>query len=444
MNIDAATPALRDEARADDSGGEVRSRWLVRLRWGSVAGQILIILASRRSAQLSEAMPVLLGLALVMGATNLGLWLWVRERRVVSVGWSGATLAFDMIQLTALLQFSGGASNPLSVFYLVEITAAAVTLGSRWTWFLTLLGVSGYAALFAMPMTSPGAAMEMGSDGAAFGRHLQLMWAALTLSAVLTAFFVTRLTTSLAERDREIGLMRDTAARLERVAALTTLAAGAAHELGTPLTTMAVVAGELERAMTSLPPEQSNRFGDDVRLIRAEVQRCRDILDEMRRRSGGAVGEMPTTFTVEALAQELSARLQPPSVARCSMATVGGDVSMFLPRRALIRVVLSLIQNALDASAPLQEITIEFDAGDVLQIRVRDHGAGMAADVLRRAAEPFFTTKPPGQGLGLGLFLARNFAEQLGGRLDIESAPVSGTTAHLVLPLRVDVDAQHS
>jgi len=174
MNIDATQVASETETRTDDPGGEVRSRWLVRLRWGSVAGQILIILASWQSSQLAEAMPVLLGLAVAMGATNMALWLWVRKGRVVSVGWSGAILTFDMIQLTALLHFSGGASNPWSVFYLVEITAAAVTLGSRWTWFLTLLGVSGYAALFAMPMKVPGDDMMAGGGGAALSRPRHL------------------------------------------------------------------------------------------------------------------------------------------------------------------------------------------------------------------------------------------------------------------------------
>jgi two-component system sensor histidine kinase RegB len=420
---------------ADDPGGEVRSSWLLRLRWGSVAVQLLLILSAGRATHFTNATPVLLGLALTMGATNFALWLWLRRRRVVDVGWSGAILTFDMIQLTALLHFSGGASNPFSVFYLVEITAAAATLGSRWTWFLTLLGVSGYATLFVMPAGESMAGM--GGDASAFSRHLEVMWVALVLSAALTAFFVTRLTTSLAARDREILRMREKAAVKDRVSALATLAASAAHELATPLTTVAVVAGELERAVGSLGAEQSGRFGEDVRLIRAEVQRCREILDELGRRSGGATGEMPTRFTADELARDIASRVPAAGTGRVAVDTAGGDAQIFLPRRTLVRVALSLVQNALDASASGQIVKVAIRADAGLAVSVEDHGAGMTAEVLSRADEPFFTTKPEGQGLGLGLFLARSIVDQLGGELDITSQPAQGTTVTISLPLGV-------
>ncbi len=433
----ADDPTAPDGAtRAEDPGGEVRSWWLVRLRWGSVAGRVLIILASWQSVQMAGATIVLPGLALAMVASNVALWLWLRRRRAVSITWSGAILTFDMLQLTALLHFSGGAANPFSVFYLVDITAAAVTLGSRWTWFLTVLGVSGYAALFAAPMATMGPQMDVGHGGP-FSRHLANMWVALTLAAALTAFFVTRLTSSLALRDSEIAAMRESAARRARLAALTTLAAGAAHELATPLTTVAVVAGELERSIGSAPFGPDGKFGDDVRLIRAEVQRCRDILEELGRQTGNAAGEMPARFSIDAAAREVIERLKPSAASRVSLTTIGGGVEAFLPRRALTRVVVSLIQNALDASTSGQQVEVEFRADSQFHVRVHDQGAGMSSDVLARAEEPFFTTKPVGQGLGLGLFLARNFAEQLGGRLDIASTPGQGTTAHLDLPLGV-------
>jgi two-component system sensor histidine kinase RegB len=269
-----------------------------------------------------------------------------------------------------------------------------------------------------------------------FARHLQTMWVALTIAAGLSAFFVTRLTTSLARREAELAAMRDAAARSERVSALTTLAAGAAHELATPLTTVAVAAGELQRAVSELPAAAG--LADDVRLIRSEVARCREILDEMGAGSGSASGEMPARFTARDLVEDVMCRLRPEAVSRVVPEAADDPVLLFLPRRAVARVVLSLVHNAIDASPSGANAVLRVAAkGGTLEVVVRDRGAGMAADVVSRAGEPFFTTKPPGQGLGLGLFLARSVADQLGGRLAIESAPGTGTTVTLRLPLAV-------
>ena len=197
---------------------DVRSWWLVRLRWGSVAGQVVIILAAARLARLELPLASLLALAGAMAATNAGLHLWLqRPGRRIPDGWAGSILAFDMAQLTALLYVTGGASNPFSVFYLVQITAAAATLGARWTWLLTALGVSAYAGLFAMPLQPAGdGGVHAAHD---FARHPQTMWVALTLAAALTAFFVTRLAEKLAHRDAELLAMREAAARRERLSA---------------------------------------------------------------------------------------------------------------------------------------------------------------------------------------------------------------------------------
>lgn len=419
---------------------DVRSWWLARLRWGSVAGQVIITLVASRLARLPLPLGTLLGMTGVMAVTNAALHAWLHGGRAVSKTWAGAILAFDMAQLTALLYVSGGASNPFSVFYLVQITAAAVTLGSRWTWFLAALGLSAYAGLFALPPPEVAdASLHAAHD---FARHLQTMWIALTLAAGLTAFFVTRLTAAVARRDAEIASMRDAVARRERLTALSTLAAGAAHELATPLMTVAVVAGELERTVASLSEADAARVAEDVRLMRSEVARCREILDGMGAGSGSTVGEMPSRFTAAALGADTLSRLRPEAARRVQVAALDDQAALFLPRRALARVVLSLVQNALDASPGDTAVTLDIVPGAALEIGVADRGVGMTPDVAARAGEPFFSTKPPGQGLGLGLFLARSLADELGGTLELDSAPGRGTAARLRLPLQVTVHDQ--
>lgn len=437
MSGPVSLPDLRSKHPVD-ARAEVRTGWFIRVRWSAFAGQILVLLTARNVFRLDLPYGTLFGLALVVAITNAWLSWRARHRRPLSPSWCGGVLALDTLQLTAMLFLSGGTSNPFSVFYLVHITIAAVMLGSRWTWALAVLGASSYAALFLLPAApdTVNAAHAMHR----YSQHLQAMWLALTLSAALTTYFVTRLTTIVAERDLQIVGMRETAARHERLAALTTLAAGAAHELGTPLATVAVAAGELERAVAALPPAQAALLVDDVRLIRAELRRCRDIIDGMAGNSGHAAGEMPTVFGQRDLREDLVASLSANERSRTRITDREGPPGFFLPRRAVARVVSNLIRNALDAT-PDEAVHVDIDAGPRLRIRVSDTGPGMPPAILAQAGEPFFTTKAPGHGLGLGLFLARSLADHLGGSLVLDSAPGRGTTAVLELPLRIEIGA---
>jgi two-component system sensor histidine kinase RegB len=277
------------------------------------------------------------------------------------------------------------------------------------------------------------------------------MWMALSAAAALTAYFVVRLSAEIERRDAELSDARERAQRHERLAALTTLAAGAAHELGTPLATVAVAANELQRAIDALPSQDASRLRDDVRLIRSEVDRCRGILDRMASHSGGLAGEVPSAVGVDELLTEALAGLRPDEARRLRVEREDvANAVILAPRRALAGAVQSLVRNGLDASPPEGEVLLRIsgDEGAVgqgatpaLRVEVRDKGAGMSTDVLRSAGDPFFTTKPPGHGLGLGLFLARSLADRLGGRLVLESTPGVGTAAILELPLAAHVPA---
>jgi two-component system sensor histidine kinase RegB len=264
------------------------------------------------------------------------------------------------------------------------------------------------------------------------------MWFAFALTATLTAAFVVRLTAAIQRRDREIEAIREHAARSERLAALTTLAAGAAHELGTPLATIAVAAGELERAVSRLPPAHSAPLIDDAKLIRGQLDRCRQILDQMTAAAGEVTGEAPVPIPLRALLAEVRAELAPLDADRLRV-HLGVDGGVVVPHRALARAITNLVRNAFDASTAGSAVDVEIESDErrLLRVTVTDRGHGMAADVLERATEPFFTTKAAGRGMGMGLFLARALVEQLGGRLLLSSVPGGGTTAILELPAEV-------
>ena len=405
--------------------------WLTRLRWGMVAGQLAAALIAYEFLDIDLSLGRI-GLFISLTVATNVLLLWhLRLNRTVSHGLCGAVLTFDTVILTALLHATGGSANPFSVLYLVHITLAAVLLGATWTWGLTLLSIVAYGSLF----LSQEHAEHMGHE---YATHLRGMWFAFALTATLTAAFVVRLTAAIQRRDREIEAMRAHAARSERLAALTTLAAGAAHELGTPLATIAVAAGELERAVSKLPSAHAEPLIDDTRLIRGQLDRCRQILDQMTAAAGEVAGEAPAPIPLQALLEEVRDELAPDDAGRLRV-YLGIDGAVIVPHRALARAISNLVRNALDASTEGSPVDIEVATNELrsLRVTVADRGHGMTASVLERATEPFFTTKAPGRGMGMGLFLARALVEQLGGRLLLASAPGGGTTATLELPAEV-------
>ena len=258
------------------------------------------------------------------------------------------------------------------------------------------------------------------------------MWVAFGVAAAFIVVFVQRVTRALAERDRELATARNQALRQERLASLATLAAGAAHELSTPLSTIAVVAHELERQLAQAAPEAVA----DARLIRDEVERCRETLSRMATDAGAPGGEGQGQEPLSRVVDEALAGLAGREQVRVE---AHGNLSRqvpLLPLRALGRSAQALVRNALQASPAGAEVLLRVDATPrLLRLEVSDRGSGIPPEVLARVGEPFFTTRQPGAGMGLGVFLARSLSEQLGGSFSLTSAPGSGTRAVVQVPL---------
>lgn len=410
-------------------------RWIVALRWAVVAGQLgLLGLAFARDvADLPWAL--LLGLVAVTAGSNGALVL--ARRRGHDDRWIGPVLLLDTATLGAMLALSGGPANPFAVLFLVYVTLAAVATSDRWTWIVVCAALLGYGLLFAWHLPLPpdlgGNAHEMHGGGhggghgesheqVAFDVHLQGMWLAFAITATAIAFFVTRVR-------RALDVERERASRAARLAASTTLAAGAAHELATPLATIKVAAGELVRELAKRPELEALR--DDAELVRREVERSRAVLDRLSLDAGAMTGEAREPTSPRALADATLASVGP-SAERVRVEVSGGEISV--PPRALAQALSSLVRNALEAGEGAVELQLRAEPGGSLRARVSDRGSGIPPEVLARIGEPFFTTKAAGSGMGLGVFLARTLAEQLGGDLKLESEPGRGTTAELVIP----------
>ncbi len=389
--------------------------WLVRLRWAALGGQLATIGFAAFALSYPVAAAPVVAVLILTALSNLVL---ARSAQPAAVP---AALLFDLIGLTALLAATGGASNPFSVLYLVHVALAAVLLGPGWTWRIALAAVGGFAALF--PFTDPHA-MHAGLVEA----HLGGMWVAFGVTAAGIAWFVARLARDVRERDERLAALQQQHEREERVIALATLAAGAAHELGSPLSAIAVGAREI--ALLAGP--DSPEILEEAEALRAQVERCRDIVARLTQRAGASQGDGLARVHLDALEGALRGRLTASELSRVEL-DLPAELVVFAPLHALAEALASLVQNALLAGPGPVRVRAR-QAGERVTLRVEDEGVGMAPEVLLHLGEPFFTTRPAGQGMGLGVFLARRLTESLGGNIRYTSKTGQGTAAELELP----------
>ncbi len=404
--------------------------WLVTVRWTTLVAGAGAMVAGYSGFGASMPIGAAASLLGVFALSNGWLTWRVRTRRTAGLTTiAGGLVCADVLLLSWLLLESGSVLNPVSVFLLVQIVLAALVLGRLWTWVVTALAVGGYAALFLVPSSELSTAQSMHPE---IGLHMRGMWLAFTVTALAIGALVTQLARAIEERDVALERLRDRNARAMRFASLTTLAAGAAHELSTPLATIAVAARELEQALARRADGQ--RLHEDAQLIRGEIDRCRRVLDDMAGRIAEPMGEGARLATLgEALTHAL-ARLNPADRARVTL-EVASTISVVWPVGVVAHAVANLVTNGLQASRGDQSVTVTASTtpDGRVQVLVVDRGRGMTPDELARAGEPFFTTKPPGSGTGLGLFVARSAIEQLGGKLTLESRRDEGTTATILL-----------
>lgn len=402
--------------------------WVLRLRYGMVIGEAAIILGASFGFHLDlplfwtlAPLAVVLASNILLGRLRILLQRFPQETL-------GAIFCLDTLCLTAMLGLTGGPMNPFSLLYLVQITLSAIVLRKFWTWALGILSTVCFGLLFFVHVRS--ALFQSHHVEQGLSPHLVGMWIAFVIAAALITFFTGKVAEALRTREQEVLILQDQLAKNERLASLVTLAAGAAHELGTPLGTIAVVAKELERYAAIAT--SNDTVLEDAKLIRSEVERCRRILERMSAQSAKPMGETPNRVRVGDLLTQVLAQFPEPQRALLKIELTDEALSAVLPAQATAQSLAALIQNALDANLDQRPILITATGNDAeVRISVRDHGHGMPANVLRRIAEPFFTTKEPGKGMGLGTFLVRTFAEGLGGRVLFDSIPGEGTTATL-------------
>lgn len=417
--------------------------WLTRLRWAAVAGQVATMGVAALAFGVVLPWGALLLVVAAEVAANAVAHRWLAARRAIGEGLVAAVMVFDLLALTALLYATGGPTNPFNFLYLVHVALAAIVLRPGWAWGLAALSAALFALLFAAhePLVFAGELggaaghghHHHGASDAAMDVHTRGMWVAFAVAAVFIVYFTHRIHRELATRDAELAVARERAQRTERLAALATLAAGAAHELSTPLSTIAVVARELERDLVE-PDHAPEEAVEDARLIRSEVARCRAVLDRLAGDAARPRGEAAARVRVAALAAALASD-RPPGAVAVQVAEDAGAIEVVAQVSALTRALGGLVDNAVAAGGePPVVVRAERDGDDAV-IAIEDRGVGMSADILARLGEPFFSTREPGAGMGLGVFVARAVVADHDGEIELTSAVGVGTRARVALPL---------
>jgi two-component system sensor histidine kinase RegB len=408
----------------------IKLSWLLRLQWGAVVGQTIAIAVAHWALGVDVPVVALFALVGVELVANAALEVSLRRGPVHEVTLAAA-MVFDVLLLTAILALSGGYSNPFIALYLVNVALAAVLLEAAGAWMMLGVSLALFGALFALERFGVLHALSGLDEQKSQALHVQGMWVAFSVSAGFLVYIVQRVRRALTIVQQMLAEERSLSARKDKVASLATLAAGAAHELSTPLSTIAVVVKELQRvAERNAAPREVQ---EDLRLIRGQVDRCRDILHHMSAQAGENAGEPFVTMTLAAWV-ETALEFAPQRervVLDAAVDLAAHEVRG--PPRGLARALRGLVKNALQASSESVHLRVSVEGG-CARVEVVDAGHGMPADILSRAGEPFFTTKIPGEGMGLGLFLTHTLAEQLGGSLELSSTPGRGTMARLRLP----------
>jgi two-component system sensor histidine kinase RegB len=441
---------------------------LVNLRWLEVLSQLLVLGIAQRGLGMDLPVAAMISVSLSLGVANLLTWLRLSTSWPVTDLELFGQLCADVLALATLLYLSGGSANPFVSLLLLPLTIAATALAPRLAWAMAALTVAAYTLLMfhGLPLPEPRVELPLvqrlvmgegavlppdachvepppasrgnlaessgtSANATGFALHLLGMWLNFLVSGLVVAFFLTRMTATLRERERELAAAREKALRHEQILALGTLAAGAAHQLGTPLSTLAVVLREMELEHGA----SDSQLAEDLALARQQVGHCKGILSRILadaghdRSEGGEAVDLETFL----LAMVEDWRLLRPSVKLKFDLEGPRPAPSLMTDRTLEHALLNLLDNAADA-APDNEVELRGRwQADTCILEILDRGPGFASSP--RPGQAFLSTKSDQGGLGIGLFLSNATLERFGGKVELYNREGGGACTRVTLPL---------
>jgi two-component system sensor histidine kinase RegB len=417
--------AAQAAAATAPRAGRLRVRTLITLRWLALAGQAVTLTVA---AQVLRFPAPYAACAVVIGVgawLNLLLTLNPISRRTARDWEAAAQLAFDIVQLAALLYLTGGIANPFALLLIAPVTLAGASLPVRYASGLAGLAIAATIALALTALPLPWVAGNTLTLPLVYRFGLAI---ALILGIAFAAGYAHQAASEASRMELALNVTEVVLAREQRMSALGALAAAAAHELGTPLATIAVVAKEMAREA----PEGPMR--EDAELLISQAQRCRDIL----RRLGEQPAATDEVHERMSLLQFVREVVEPYAAAEQVRveAVVSGAAGVEAPDvwrwPEVLHAMTSLVENAFDFARKEILVTARFDATTVA-IEVRDDGPGFSPQVLAKLGEPYVTSRPGAEGsrtghigMGLGFFIAKTLLERTGAVVEFRNGRRGG------------------
>lgn len=421
-----ALPA-EDHARgAEISGIALASlRQLQQLRTIAIVGQVIAIGIAHASG---VRLPLAAMSAFVLALVVANVWMLRRLNRGTRATHAEVlgNLVFDIAIVTALLLLSGGTSNPFVMLYLLHVALVALLLPPRFALVGTMVVIAGWwlCLQYGMPL-------ELVDGGAIPPLWIKAgRWAAFLLTAAMIAWFVSRASAALQAHQLLLAEAARKALNDEAMLRIGTIAAGAAHELSTPLTTMSVVVKEWQREGAAA------NYARDAKILTAQIAACKEALLHLRAAAGQARIEDHAAQPVETFFDDIAQRfrMMRPSVHLETRWECAAPVPTIAPDPGFAQAVLVLLNNAGDASPDYVLMSVDCNHTH-LRIVVSDRGSGIPTETLGRLGRTFVTTKPPGKGTGLGLMLTASTVARLGGTVTWSNQPEGGARAEMRVPL---------
>lgn len=428
---------------ASDSSARKNMRWLFILRNLLICLESFTVFISVYGLGIPLHQAALMGVITVQVALNWYIWVRLDIKRPVTDIELFVQLLCDALTIATILYFTGGATNPIAWFFLLPLMIGATVLPQAFTWYMVIFTSACYTILMGFYEELPRIVPMTLSDGSHQHVHemmehhdIQLhvfgMWFGFVFSAVLVAYFVVHMADTLRERERKLAEAREQALRGERVVALGTLAAGAAHEMGTPLGTMAIMIHELEREYEQM---HSLELLNKMKILREQVNRCKNALSVMSASAGEIRAEAGHIMSLPRYLDEVIESWQHQRPDAVVEFTKRGfePAPCILAERTLTHALINILNNAAEVSPQQIEFRTRWTNERVV-LDIIDEGPGIAPAVSARLGKTPVTSKE--HGLGVGLFLAFASIERLGGSIEMVARKKGGgTLTRIILPL---------
>lgn len=425
-------------------------KWLFILRNLMISAEALLILLATYGLGIKLPQEQLWLVILSVGAVNLYTWMRLQTDEVVTELEIFSQISIDVFAMASLLYLTGGASNPIIWVFLLPLIITAIMLPQAYAWNMVILTSSIYTVLIGFNIPLPAIEphipdpkyltpemshqLHLMSDKNYFNLHIFGMWFGFVFSAGLVAFFVVELSNTLKERERNLADARESALRDERVVSLGTLAASAAHDMGTPLGTIAILTHEIQQ---EFPEHRFPDLHEKLTIVNHQIARCKEALSVMSASAGELRAESGKAMLVTEYFDEVLNQWRAHNPATKLNLFIATDIfteARIIADRTLTHSIINILNNAAQATPDDQGIEFHADWNrEQLNLRIRDFGPGLPAEYLDLIGQQPVISKQ--QGMGVGLFLTYSTIRRLGGTIHFSNLKTGGACIEITLPL---------